>query len=64
MRFIKIIFVRSKENKSDGLTKNVNADIYDAQREHVVYTKEEYTMLKGGKDEDDFSSNEGRVLDS
>ena len=28
--FIKIIFVRTKENRSDGFTKNVTGECYDA----------------------------------
>ena len=40
----------------------MGADIYDAHREHMIYTKEEYAMLRKGQDED-FSANEGRVSD-
>jgi hypothetical protein len=36
--FVKIIFVRSEHNTSDGFTKNVTGDIYDA---HVADYMEE-----------------------
>ncbi len=41
--FIKIIFVRTKENRSDGFTKNVTGEIYDA---HVHTFMAEKTYLE------------------
>jgi hypothetical protein len=37
--FIKIIFVRTKENRSDGFTKNVTGEIYDAHVETFMAGK-------------------------
>jgi hypothetical protein len=37
--FIKIIFVRTKENRSDGFTKNVTGEIYDANVETFMAEK-------------------------
>jgi hypothetical protein len=37
--FIKIIFVRTKENRSDGFTKNVTGEIYDAHVETFMAEK-------------------------
>jgi hypothetical protein len=37
--FIKIIFVRTKENRSDGFTKNVTGEIYDAHVETYMAEK-------------------------
>ena len=65
--FIKIIFVRSRDNKSDGMTKNISADIYDAHKEDLIYTKSEFEILMHGEindsGKDDLKANEGRVLD-
>jgi hypothetical protein len=41
--FVKIVFVRSEHNTSDGFTKNVTGDIYDA---HVAdYMAERSTVV-------------------
>jgi hypothetical protein len=39
--FIKIVFVRTAENKSDMFTKNVNGDTYDAHSKDFVWTRED-----------------------
>ena len=40
--FLKILFVKTKENLSDGFTKNVSADIYEAHAPHHVIDKKEF----------------------
>ena len=37
--FLKIIFVKSEENVSDGFTKNVSGDIYEAHKNHYLSDK-------------------------
>ena len=46
--FIKIIFVRTKENVSDVFTKNVNGDTYDRHSSELEWNKE---SIKTSKDE-------------
>ena len=41
--FIKIVFVKSKENKSDIFTKNVTQDIYSLHVTNYVISKEKLT---------------------
>ena len=41
-KFIKIIFVRSEDNKSDILTKNVSSDVYQAHVDEYVVDKDEF----------------------
>ena len=38
--FIKIIFFKSDENKSDIFTKNVSSDIYEKHKQHYIEEKE------------------------
>ena len=40
--FLKIIFVRSEDNKADGFTKNVSADVYENHREDMVVSRENF----------------------
>ena len=37
--FIKIIFVKSEDNVSDGFTKNVNGDLYESHVQHYLCDK-------------------------
>ena len=37
--FLKIIFVKTADNYSDGMTKNVSADTYDKHSAHLVHIK-------------------------
>ena len=41
-KFIKIVFVKSSENVSDGFTKNVNAEIYEGYKKHYLAEKGDY----------------------
>ena len=40
--FLKIIFVKSAENRSDGFTKNVGTETYNAHAEHYIISREEF----------------------
>ena len=40
-RLGEVIFVRSKDNWSDGMTKNVSSDTYVSHGGHMVVSKEE-----------------------
>ena len=52
--FIKIVFVRSRENKSDGMTKNVTKEIYRNHSKSMVYAKDDFEALRyGGEEEED-----------
>jgi hypothetical protein len=39
--FLKVVFVKSKENKSDIFTKSISGDLYDLHAKNYVSTKEE-----------------------
>ena len=58
--FIKIIFVRSRENKSDGFTKNVSSDVYDDHKQDMIYRKEEFKAQKfQGEEINEFEEGRG-----
>jgi hypothetical protein len=38
---VEVVFVRSEDNWSDGMTKNVSSDIHVSHSGHVVVNKEE-----------------------
>ena len=44
--FVKIIFVRSRENRSDGFTKNVTKEIYEDHARHMIFEKKEFEEQK------------------
>jgi hypothetical protein len=39
---LKVVFVESKENKSDIFTKNISGDLYDLHVKNYVAAKEEF----------------------
>ena len=41
-KFLKIIFVKTSENLSDGFTKNVSGDIYEKHMPEIVTDKKTY----------------------
>jgi hypothetical protein len=47
--FVKIIFVRTTENLSDGFTKNVSGEIYDKMTESYVGVREYWSPDQSGK---------------
>ena len=49
--FIKIIFVRSRDNKSDGFTKNVSKEIFMDHSKSMVYGRDEFEGLRVGGEE-------------
>ena len=51
--FIKIMFVRSRENKSDGFTKNVTKEIYEDHSKSMIYGKDEFETMREGRIEDE-----------
>ena len=44
-KFIKVVFVKSHENVSDGFTKNVNAEIYEEHKKHYLAERKEYSEM-------------------
>ena len=52
--FIKIVFVRSRDNKSDGFTKNVTKEIFEDHSKSMVYGRDEFEALRDrGEDVED-----------
>ena len=45
--FLKIIFVKTAENLSDGFTKNVTTDTFEQHTPHHVIDKKEFLQTKG-----------------
>jgi hypothetical protein len=43
--FLKVVFVKSQDNKSDIFTKNITGDLYDVQVKNYVAAKEEIGSL-------------------
>ena len=48
---VKIIFVKSEENKSDGLTKNLGSDLHNKHRETYVDKRNYWEEKQEEKDE-------------
>jgi hypothetical protein len=46
-KFIKIIFVRTDENTSDGFTKNVTGDIYERHCKEFIAERRHYYQGDG-----------------
>jgi hypothetical protein len=40
-KFVKIVFVRSEENKSDMFTKNINSELYEKHKNDYILMREE-----------------------
>jgi hypothetical protein len=51
--FLKIVFVNSKENKSDMFTKNVSSELYDKHKGTCIMRRQEVAPIRNIK---------GRVL--
>ena len=45
-KFIKIIFVRTEENVSDGFTKNVSGDIYERHCKEFIAERDSYEGIE------------------
>jgi hypothetical protein len=44
-KFVKIVFVKPEENKSDMLTKNVPSDLYDKHKNDYIIMREELEKM-------------------
>jgi hypothetical protein len=43
-KFIKVVFVKSEENKSDMFTKNVSSDLYEKHKNAYIMMREEIDL--------------------
>ena len=48
--YLKILFVQSADNLSDGFTKNVSADVYDSHVPHYLAPRERYVTAETSDD--------------
>jgi hypothetical protein len=53
--FVKVMFIKSEDNKADMFTKNVSNDLYEKQKKEYIIKRE---------DVDTIGASEGRVLAS